>query len=184
MAITNPTTGVWVNSDGLRVTFGATEGVHCESGEYNELSSTHYTEFDVTFSQVALGTGDTAVYILDYGTVFPQTAIIDKVEFVTGTAWATDTAINFGFVRRSDFTTIIDADGLVNSIILGVRDAAGETTTITPGGTYSGALMGVQAGIDATYDAVVCTYYEGSAPTAGTGKLRIFWRYAVDTVQS
>ena len=182
MAIANSTTGVWVNSDGLRVEFGATEGEMCESGEYNVLSSTHMTEFDIVYTDVAQGLTATNVFILDYTTWFPDTAIIDKVEFVTGTAWATDTDIEFGFVKRSDFTTIVDADGLVDALILAARDAAGETTVILPGGTYSGALMGVQAGIG--FDSVVCVNWTGAAPTAGTGKLRVFWRQAVDTVQS
>ena len=182
MAIANTTTGIWVNDDGLRVKFGAAEGVLGIAGEYNELSSTHLTEYDIVYTDVAQGLTTTNVFILDYDTVFPAEAIIDKVEFVTGTAWATDTSIEFGFVKRSDFTTIVDCDGLVDALILGVRDAAGETTTITPGGTYAGALMGVQAGIG--FDSVLCTNWLGAAPTAGTGKLRIFWRYAVDTVQS
>ena len=182
MAIANTTTGIWVNSDGLRIKFGAAEGVLGESGEYMVNSSTHLTEYDIVYTDVAQGLTTTNVFILDYDTVFPDTAIIDKVEFVTGTAWATDTSIEFGFVKRSDFTTIVDADGLLDAFVVGARDAAGETTTVLPGGTYAGALMGVQTGIG--FDSVLSTHWLGAAPTAGTGKLRIFWRYAVDTVQS
>ena len=182
MAIANSTTGVWVNNDGLRIEYGATEGQMGIAGEYNQLSSTHLTEYDIVYTDVAQGLTTTNVFILDYTTWFPAEAIIDKVEFVTGTAWATDTSIEFGFVKRSDFTTIVDADGLLDAFIVGARDAAGETTVVLPGGTYAGALMGVQAGIG--FDSVLSTHWLGAAPTAGTGKLRIYWRYAVDTVQS
>lgn len=182
MAIANTTTGIWVNGDGLRIKYGTAEGALGLSGEFNVPSSTHQTEYDIVYTDVAQGLTTTNVFILDYDTVFPAEAIIDKVEFVTGTAWATDTSIEFGFVKRSDFTTIVDADGLLDAFILAGRDAAGETTTVLPGGTYAGALMGVQAGIG--FDSVLSTHWLGAAPTAGTGKLRIFWRYAVDTVQS
>lgn len=174
MAIANGTDGIWVNSDNLRVRFGRAEAVKGNSGEYRENTSTHVSEFDVDFSEVALGLTATNVFILDYDTVLPDTAIVEKIEFVTGTAWATDTDINFGTVKRSDFTSIHDADGLVAALILAARNVAGETTVILPGGTYAGALMGVQAGIG--FDAVVCTYWTGAAPTAGSGTLRIYWR--------
>ena len=176
MAIANSTDGIWVNGDGLRVKFGRAEAVKGDSGEYNWASSTHYTEFDIDYTMAALGTSATNVYILDYDTVFPNTAVVEKIEFVTGTAWATDTSISIGTVRRSDFTTIIDADGLVDALILAARDLAGETTVILPGGTYSGVLLGAQA-LDATYDSVLSVCFEsGSAPTAGTGTLRVYWR--------
>ena len=182
MTIANSTTGIWVNGDGLRVKFGAAEAVKGNAGEFNMLSSTHLTEFDIDYTMAALGTSATTVYILDYDAVLPNTAVVEKIEFVTGTAWATDTSISIGTVRRSDFTTIIDADGLVDALILAARDLAGETTVILPGGTYAGVLLGAQP-LDATYDSVLSVCFEsGSAPTAGTGTLRVYWRNGVVTV--
>lgn len=180
MTIANSTDGIWVNDDTLRVKYGRAEAVKGNAGEFNMPSSTHVSEIDVNFTGVALGTGATVVYIHDYDTVFPDTAIVEKIEFVTGTAWATDTDISFGIVKRSDFTTIHDADGLVAALILAARNVAGETTVILPGGTYAGALMGVQAGIG--FDGVVCSFWTGAAPTAGTGTLRIYWRNGPVTV--
>ena len=176
MAIANSTDGIWVNGDGLRQKFGRAEAVKGDSGEFSMPSSQHMSSFDIDYTMAALGTSATTVYILDYDTVIPGSAVVEKIEFVTGTAWATDTSISIGVVRRSDFTTIIDADGLVDALILGVRDLAGETTVILPGGTYSGTLLGAQ-GLDATYDCVLCVCFEsGSAPTAGTGELKVYWR--------
>lgn len=175
MTIANSTSGVWVNSDGLRVKFPPASLVKSTGGEYRRYGSQHVTEFDVDYTQVALGTSATVVYILDYEVVIPNTAVVEKIEFITGTAWATDTSLSVGTVRRSDFTTIIDADGLVDALVLGARDLAGETTVITAGSTYAGVLVGAQP-LDATYDAVICVCFEsGAAPTAGTGQLKIYW---------
>lgn len=185
MAIANTNTG-WVNADGLRVkypadasstTVGLGGSFECTNG------SQIITSFSIDYSKVALGLTDTNVYILDYDVVLPSTAVVDKVEFITGTAWtsaSSDVALNFGIVKRSDFTAIVDADGLVNTLVFAAIDAAGETTSITPGATYSGALMGVQAGIG--FAGVVCTYWENHVPTAGTGTLRITWRESSSVV--
>ena len=183
MAITNtsstavrlPTT----NADGLRIWYGSDEATMGKGGEFEDgLGQAHVSEYHVTFSDVALGTSATAVYVLDFNVVFPSTAVIDKITFTTGTAWATDTTINFGMVKANETVpgtyTIISATGLVSGLTLASRDAAGETTDITPGGTFSGSLMGVQAGIG--FNALVTTHWTGAAPTAGTGDLRIFWR--------
>lgn len=184
MAIANSVTGAWVNSDNLRVKFPTEEVKKGTGGEYNTTTSTHISEFDIDYTQAALGTSATNVYILDYDVVLPDTAVIEKVEFITGTAWATDTSISIGTVRRSDFTTIIDADGIVDALILSTRDLAGETTTITAGGTYAGVLIGAQP-LNATYDSLISICFEsGSAPTAGTGILKIFWSAGVVTTNA
>jgi len=184
MTIANSVTGAWVNSDGLRVKFPSELVKKSTGGEYNALTSQHITEFDIDWTQAALGTSATVVYILDYEVVLPNTAVVEKIEFITGTAWATDTSISIGTVRRSDFTTIIDADGLVDALILAERNLAGETTVILPGGTYSGVLLGAQP-LDATYDSLVSICFEsGSAPTAGTGQLKIYWTNGVVTTNA
>lgn len=180
MAIVNSTDGVWINSDGLRWKFGRAEAVQGTGGTYNEgPGSQNLTEFDVVYTQLTSAINDTNVVILDYDIVLPSTAVIDKVVFITGTAWAGagDVLLNFGLVRRSDFTTIVDADGIVNSIADDQIDTAGQVTVIDgPTATYAGALMGVQAGVG--HDSVVCAYWETNVPTAGTGKLQIYWRNA------
>lgn len=186
MAITNTNTG-WVNADGLRVKYpsdasSTTVGL---GGTYEDaIGSQNITSFKIDYDKVALGTADTSVYILDYDVVLPGTAVVDKVEFIVGTEWtsaSSDVALNFGIVKRSDFTTIVDADGLVNTLAFAsINGTPGETTTMIPGSTSAGALMGVQAGIG--FDGVVCTYWENHVPTAGTGTLRIFWRESSSVV--
>ena len=184
MAISNTTSTEvklpTTNADGLRIWYGRDEATHGKGGEFREgRGHQHLTELHVDFEDVALGLTDTNVYVLDFNQILPASAVIDQIDFVTGVAWATDTAINFGIVKSNEATpgtyTIVDADGLVNSLILAARDLAGETTHIQgSAATYAGALMGVQAGIG--FDGLICTYWEGAAPTAGTGQLRIYWR--------
>lgn len=180
MAIANSTDGIWVNPDGLRVRMTArAEAAMGSGGEFQEgVGHQHLTEFHVDYATIALGTTDTNVYILDYNNYLPDSAVVDRIEFVVGNAWTNgtgDNLLNFGLVKRSDFTTIIDADGLVNSLADNNIDTDGQTTVIVgPTDTYAGALMGVQVGIG--FDAVVCAYWETNAPTAGTGQLKIYWR--------
>lgn len=183
MAISNtsstPVRLPYTNADGLRQWYGSDEATMGKGGEFEDgLGQDHVSSFHVTFSDVALGLTATNVYVLDFNFILPATAVIDKITFTTGTAWATDTNINFGIVKANETVggtyTIVSATGLVSALILAARDAAGETTDITPGGTYSGSLMGVQAGIG--FNGLVTTHWVGAAPTAGTGDLLIYWR--------
>jgi len=187
MAITNTSsTGVplpYSNADGLRVRYGRDEAAMGKGGEFEDgVGHQHISQFYVTFTDVALGTDDTHVYVLDFNTIFPASAVIDKVVFTTAAAFTNgsgDNLLNFGFVKSNEATpgtfTIIDADGLVNSLADDQVDTDGQITVIEgPTATYAGALMGVQAGIG--FDALLCTYLETNAPTAGSGYLTIYWR--------
>lgn len=170
------------NADGLRQWYGRDEATHGRGGEFSDgVGHQHVSEFYLSYTDVALGLTDTNVYVLDFNQIFPSTAVIDKVEFITGTAWAAggDVLLNFGFVKSNEAVpgtyTIVDADGLVNSLADDQIDTAGQVTVIDgPTATYAGALMGVQAGIG--FDSLLCTYWETTAPTSGTGYLRIYWR--------
>lgn len=180
MAITNTNTP-WVNSDGLSVRFADMELIQGKGGEIGGVHETLLLELDVAYTDFTEGTdgdGATAVKIVDYNLFLPTGCQIERILFATGTAWATATAINFGTVRRTDFTTIIDADGLVDSLAITTIDTENAIVPIynEGAGTYAGALLDDVGGPIATYDAVICMFYEGSAPTAGTGKLRIFYR--------
>ena len=175
MAISNTNTG-WINDDTMRVKFAQDELVKGTAGEFNMLSSTHVTEFELTPAMVNLGTSDTAPYVLDFDTVFPNGSVINKIELIgTTTTWdsAGDAgAVNMGLVKRSDFATIVDADGLINSL---ADDAivAGDVIEITVGSTGAGALLGTAL----EFDSVICVYVETENITAGTEiKVRLHWR--------
>lgn len=169
----------WVNSDGLRVQFGSKEADLGKSGEFPILGPSRVSEFDIDYTVMALGTDGTHCVVFDYNTVFPAGAILERCDFVVGTAWAgASMTLNFGLIQRSDFTTIIDTDGLMDSFPTTVIDLAGNVVTTQPPGsypditTYVGALLGTALAADA----IVVGYWEVAVPTAGTGKLRITWR--------
>lgn len=177
MAIANTQAG-WVNSDGLRVKFAGDEKVLAKGGTFSAgIGHEHITEFDIDYATVALGTSATNVYILDYDVYLPDGAVIDKVEFQVGTAWdstSSDVTLNFGLVKRSDFTTIISATGLVAALPKAQIDTFGAVVPIYQEGaaTYIGASVGAAL----AFDSVVSCHWTNHAPTQGTGKLRIFWR--------
>lgn len=179
MAITNTLPG-WVNSDGLRVKFAAEEKVLGTGGTFaTQIGHQKVTEFDVDYATVALGTDASNVVILDYDVILPNGAIIDKIEFQVGAAWdsvSSDVTINFGVVKRSDFTTIVDADGLAASITKAALDTPNALVQIYNEGsaTFAGALLDDAAGL--AFDSVVCAFWAAHVPTSGTGKLRIYWR--------
>lgn len=177
MAIANTLPG-WVNQDGLRVKFAAEEAVQGTAGTFmGHIGHQKITEFDIDYATIALGTSSTNVVILDYDVVLPDGALIDKVEFQVGTAWdsvSSDVTLNFGLVRRSDFTTIVSATGLVAALAKSAIDTFGALVPIYQEGanTYIGASVGAAL----AHDSVVCAHWTNHAPTQGTGKLRIYWR--------
>jgi hypothetical protein len=181
MAISNTNTG-WVNSDTLRVKFPAEEVVKGKGGEWRENTSIHATEFDLDFATINLGTSDTAPYVLDFDTVLPAGAIVEEIWVRTGiTAWASagdGAKLNVGLVKRSDFATIVDADGLVNSLAETEIDTIGAIHKIylEDNATGAGALLGTVL----AFDSVVCVYLETEAWTAGTGSLVLYWRMVAE----
>jgi len=171
------------NADGLLRKYGRTESVQGRGGEFMVDSSTHVTEFNVGYADFALGTDATHNYILDYDVVLPAGAILEKCEFFTTTAWDSSGdgfIANFGLIKRSDFT-IIDADGLMDSVTQSVMDLAGNLVVTQAAGSYPDitTYAGAELGTALSYDSLVTCFWETAAPTAGAGKLKIYWRYGV-----
>src|SRR5689334_6117956 len=151
----------WINADGLRVKFPVSEVALATGGEVAEQGGyRHVTEFNVDYTVAALGTDGTHCVVLDYDVVFPAGGVIEKVDFIVTSAWdstSNDVALNFGLIQRSDFTTIIDTDGLMDTVSKSVIDLAGNVVTTQAAGsypditTYGGALLGGAL----AYDSVV-----------------------------
>lgn len=172
------------NADGLLRKYGLTEAVQGRGGEYVTPTGTRVTEFNVGYADVALGTDATHNFILDYDVVLPAGASIEKCEFYVTSAWdstSNDVALNFGLIKRTDFTEIVDADGLMDTVAKSVIDLAGNLVVTQAAGsypditTYGGALLGAAL----AYDSVVSCFWENHAPTQGAGKLKIYWRYSL-----
>lgn len=179
MAIANTNTG-WINGDGLRVKFPQDAIVVGKAGTYSDLiGSVNITEFDVGYAAVALGTSATNPYVLDFDAVLPVSSAIEKVEFYVTTAWAgASMTLDFGLVKRTDFASIVDADGLLAAVPTTIIDLAGNLVVGQAAGsypditTYSGAVIGTAL----SFDSVVCVNWNTAVPTAGAGKLKIYWR--------
>lgn len=163
-----------VNEDGLRVLFDNEEGAAGSGGKVVTFGPEQMVEIYWTASDFTTST-DTSSKILDYNTYIPDNSRLSRVEVVTVTAVdsaADNTVLNWGLVKAID-GTVIDYDGLVNSLPQASLDPAGErfVAEYSAHNTYGGALMGTTI----TDAAKVSVYYETAAPTAGAGYIRVYY---------
>lgn len=159
--------GTWTNSDGLHIKYGQTEGEAGIGGAYAEGGAgQNVVEVDITLADLT-----TTAAIQDDNIFIPAGAFISKIEVIATTAATGATAaLNIGLQRR-DRSTELDYDGLVAALAVTAIDAAGETNTITDGGTGAGALVGTEL----AYSGYITADYDTAAFTAGVVKVRIYW---------
>lgn len=128
---------VYSDIGGLRQKFGVEQTVSGIGGEYRNNGLEREIELKITLS--ALTQSET---ILDENIFMPAGMRISEVKVRTNTAAATGVAIDLGLVR-TDGTTEIDFDGLLNAFPLASMDAAGETNTyVVQGAAAGGSLIG------------------------------------------
>lgn len=158
---------IWTNSDGLRVVTGVDEATQAKAGEYKLCGNMHMVEAE--FLATSLGT---SAAVLDYNTVFPNGARIEKVEVVAETACtsAGSAVLNVGF-QRTDGSTELDYDGLVAALALTSIDADGDVVELIQGSTGHGALVGTTL----AYDGVLTADYDTAAFTAGKLLVRVYF---------
>lgn len=175
------------NKDGLAINYGRSEAIVGRGGDVQTTGDQHVALFKVDYADVALGTGATSNFVLSYTTMIPKGAVITKCEFLVTTAWdstSSDVALNFGLVKNDATNTtghtIVDADGLMDTVAKTVIDLAGNlVVTQAPGSypditTYAGAELGTAR---AENQLVTC-FWENHAPTQGAGVLRVYYRGA------
>lgn len=148
---------VWLNGDGLRVYFpgdlpDTTGGEFPGAGEFREIT----VELDVADLT-------TTPAVLDNFIIVPRNSRIHAVRVTAETVAATITSVDIG-LKRLNGTTELDHNGLVDQLVLASLNVAGETNTITAGGTSAGALVGTTT----AYPGLLCANIAGSA---GTGHL-------------
>ena len=179
MALATFPDGYWLNSDGLLVKFGRTEGLPGSVGEYGvAVASEAVVNVDISFSHFTGKTAGQAV-VLDYDARLPAGAIISKIEFITQVAFATNpTSIDVGLVR-SDMTTTYDEDGLIDGLLLAELDSVDESTLITSEtSTYPGALWVAASAAALPYDGYIVGSFAGTAPTVGRVLMNIYYSIA------
>lgn len=159
----------WLNSDGLYVKFGQSEGTAGAVGEYIRDDNIHYVELTIADMTTITATAGT---ILDYTYVIPKNARIEKVTIVNRTAATSggSAVLNIGLIR-TDQTTELDYDGFVAAAALATFNAAGETVEYTPGSTGAGALIGTTL----AFNGLLCADYDTAAFTAGKIVVRVYY---------
>lgn len=164
----------WTNADGLKVRLGKDEATAGQGGEYNITQGPyHMTELYVDYTDF----GSSAA-VVDDDVMIPAGARIDRVDFVTETAFDSSGdgfTMNIGLAQQSATTgaySELDYDGLVVTSAQSQEDAAGETTSFVIGHGDVGALVGTTLSANG-YPTVD---YDTAAPTVGAGIIRIFWR--------
>jgi hypothetical protein len=183
MAINTNTNTVYPvrNTDGVLQHYGTAEAM-VDRGQYvsTYTGGDHLVEFNVDWEDVALGLDATNMFVLSYTTFLPKGAYPWKVEFHVTEAWdstSNDVALNFGLVKQSDYT-IIDADGLMDTVAKTALDTVGAIVSVLKGdslpaaSTYVGAELGAIRG----QNELVTTWWENNAPTVGAGILKVWYK--------
>jgi hypothetical protein len=162
--------GTWTNADGLYVKFGPTEVTVTTGGEFETDGPFRITEVEI--SDLTTITATAGATILADNVMIPKGARIESVQIINKTAATSggSAVLNVGLVKQ-DRTTEIDFDGLVAAQAITSHDAAGEQTTLTPGSTAAGALIGTTLADPGLFVAD----YDTAAYTAGALYIRVRW---------
>lgn len=149
----------YLTADNLYLKFGTEKATATKAGEYRNNGQLHEVELKLDLTAL----NQSEVIQADVITI-PTGARIAEVKVIAHTAAATGVAIDLGLIRSSDRTTEIDYDGLLAAFPLASMDATGETTVLTKGSSFAGALVGAttsQIGL------ISCSATTATAFTAG-----------------
>lgn len=156
----------WMDNTGLYRKYGTEKAQPNKGGEYRTDGPQRMIEVKLTLTDLAA----TPSIVSD--TIFFPKSRIEKVEIVNETAATSDgsAVLNIGLIR-TDRSTEIDYDGIVAAAALSTFNSAGETVTITAGGTAAGALVGTTT----TNVGYLTADYDTAAFTAGVIRVRIYF---------
>ena len=162
----------WINSDGLVVKLGTTEATVGRAGQYAGLNGNQNVT-EVALNLIDVTSATAGATILDYNTLIPKGALIERVEVETvTTVTGTNAVLNLG-LARSDTTTEIDFDGLGTAAALTqtAMNAKGTILTYIKGTSNAGALIGTAL----ANNGILVADYDTAAFTAGRLNIRITW---------
>lgn len=163
--------GNWYNSDGLYLEYGTTKPTIDVAGEYKnfgDLREVNIRLADLTTVPVSSAAG---AGIISQNFKFPTGCRIQRIEVVSDVAaTGTNAVLNLGLIQE-DRSTEIDFDGFIAALPLTSFDTVGETTVLTAGSTYGGALLGTST----TLVGYLTADYDTAAFTAGALNIRIFY---------
>lgn len=155
----------WNNSDGLRVKFGKEEAVVGTAGELSKDGDIHEVVFNLTLASLA-----SSATIIEDNLFIPKNARITEVEVRSTTAaTGTNSTLNLGLKKR-DYSTELDHDGLLAVAPLADFNTVGETKLYTIGVTGIGAL----AGTTLSESGYLVAWY-GTAFDTGVVQVKVRW---------
>lgn len=185
MAITNSTDGIYNNADGLRWKYGRAEATKGTAGEYNAFTSTHISEWELDYADLVAAIDSTTVFVLDYDTILPAGATIERVEWRTDVVWtsAGSFTLDVGTMKKGStgiYDTIDDQDGIIAALPMSVMDTLGTVHWTVIGDSSPGVTTyaGTHLDVALPFDSVLIANWDTAAPTAGKGTIRIHWRQA------
>lgn len=155
----------WFNNDGLMLKYGPTKAVATTAGDYKTFGELREVELTIDLTTLT-----SSPVIVNDVTFFQAGVKIQQVIVIASTAAVGATATLDIGLQKLDRATEIDYNGIVAALPVGSIDATGEQTTLTPGATYAGVLMGTTTGSDPGY---LTANYNTAAFTAGVVRVRI-----------
>lgn len=166
--------GTWMNSDGLYIKYGTSEGTSThKGGEYLTYNSGEQV-IEIVINAAELTATET---ILNDVVLVPANAHVTWVETVAVVPLATGTAIDVGLIAR-DRSTEVDYNGLLAAFPTAQGASVGETIrftqehTVPASQTGTGALVGEE--ITTSGGAYIsASRTDATAFTAGKLKVRI-----------
>lgn len=158
--------GTWMNNDGLFLEFGTTKSTVDPAGEYKTYGD--FREINIRLDLTAL---TSTPVIISNNLKFPTGERIARVDVISDVAaTGAGATLDIG-LKKDDRSTELDYNGLVAALPLASIDAVGETTSLTAGATYAGALLGTST---TDVGAYLTANYNTAAFTAGAVNVRIF----------
>ena len=162
--------GSWLNSDGLYIKYGQTEGAVGVAGEYVTTGPLRMVEFTLGDA-----TSLTSSYVVqDTAAVVPKGARIEKVEVEVLTACTSggSATLDVG-LYLVDQTTELDGNGFVAAAAVATLNTAGKLLTLINGATAAGALIGTTLANNGLFAA----RYNTAAFTAGKLAVRVWYSF-------
>lgn len=158
----------WLNSDGLNVKLGVTEGIQRTAGEFKTYGPLRQTEVLLTLTGLL-----STVAIQDYDAFFPKNARIEQVDVEVDTAATSggSATLDVG-LQRTDQSTLISNTSFIAAAAVATLTPAGTRLTLTAGSTAAGAAIGTTLA-NAGY---IIARYNTAAFTAGVVRVRVHWR--------
>lgn len=179
--------GSWINNDGLVLQYGPQKASVATAGDFLSYGETRQIEVTINLANLT-----TTAIVQDLVTKFPagtgqvfiEKVIVEtEVGMTVGTATAfsvglgyltTGTYVTVGSNTYPPVTTISDTAFVAGALNATVT-TAGQQNVLTTGSTGAGAYIGATS-TDTTHDNYITAKSVGGTYTAGTIKVRIFYR--------